>query len=136
MARPGSPTVASGDQDWDVEVDAGFENLYDGPIPVHEHTGDESDINSSFTASSFDRCFVWVNHSTKGWLLYFSDGSSWTPFCNPAEDIGVLTDSTGGSASSTLSAHASFGDVDDSVASLVAQLNDIRTKMRDRGLME
>lgn len=56
----------------------------------------------------------------------------------PVSDIGALTDSTGGSANTTLVAIAGTGDdanINDNFADLTAQLNAVRTVLQTLGLM-
>lgn len=77
MARPSKNTVSSGNPNWDAAQDDNFEAIFNAPFPVHEHTGDESDLESTFPAAAHDRCMVWVDHTTLGWVLYMSDGTSW-----------------------------------------------------------
>ena len=77
MARPSKTDITSGLQNWDASVDSNFDVVLGGPFPVAEHTGDESDLASTYPAASYARCMIWVDHSTLGWKLYVSDGSSW-----------------------------------------------------------
>lgn len=78
MTRPLKNDIDSGIQAWDGKIDDNDEALFNAPIPIHEHVGDETDLQATFPASAYDRCLVWVDHSVHGhWLLMFSDGSSW-----------------------------------------------------------
>lgn len=57
---------------------------------------------------------------------------------NQASDVGALTDSTGGTATSTLNAVSGTGDdttINDNIASLTAQLNSLRSVLQTAGLM-
>jgi hypothetical protein len=91
MARPTHAGILSGTQGWDGDIDDNFDIAFDAPYPVHEHTGDESDLNATFAASSHDRCLVWVDHTTLGWTLYWSDGSNWRPFSHEVRDFTNIT---------------------------------------------
>jgi len=77
MTRPEHVAINSGDQGWDGDMDDNFDVVFDAPFPPHEHTGDETDLASTFAAASHDRCLVWVDHTTYGWVLYYSDGTNW-----------------------------------------------------------
>lgn len=85
MSRPSFSfnTISSGLEGWDAEINDDFtivdEYFLTYPVALTEHSGDESDLASTFAAASYDRCVIWVDHSTKGWLLYMSDGTSWLP---------------------------------------------------------
>lgn len=55
-----------------------------------------------------------------------------------ASDVGALTDSTGGTAGSTISAVGGTGDdtnINNGLASLTAQVNLIRTNLRAQKIM-
>lgn len=77
MARPSLNNIDSGTGSWDATLNDQLAKLFDAPLPIHEHTGDESDLASTFPAASYDNCLVWVDHSVNGWTLYHSDGSTW-----------------------------------------------------------
>ena len=77
MARPSKTDITSGLQNWDGHVNDNFDVILSGPMPMAEHSGDESDLASTYPAASYDRCMIWVNHTVDGWKLYVSDGSSW-----------------------------------------------------------
>lgn len=78
MARPARLPIDSGTQNWDAKIDTNTEVTFDAPLPIHQHVGDETDLESTFPAASYDRCLVWVNHVAHGhWLEMFSDGISW-----------------------------------------------------------
>lgn len=94
MARPTKNDIDSGIQGWDGKIDDNDEVILNAPLPIHEHTGDESDLEATFPAASFDRCFVWVNHTVIGWVLYVSTGLDWEiddarihPFFNPTSTL-------------------------------------------------
>lgn len=77
MARPTRIAILNGNQGWDGSLETNLQNVFDRPFPTDEHSGDESDLESTFPAASYDRCSIWVNHSTLGWSLYVSDGTAW-----------------------------------------------------------
>jgi len=63
---------------------------------------------------------------------------TWKKYGSQCADVGAMTDSTGGSSSSTISAVSGTGDdsgINNALASLTAQLNAIRTSMRNADLM-
>lgn len=87
----------------------------------------------------------WVFRTPKeGWFFWDQtndkfvrfDGTNWVDF--QAADVGALTDSTTGSATSTIGdvgASFSQGNINDNFASVTAQINAIRTALRDADLM-
>lgn len=83
MSRPtwNLSAVASGQAGWDAPLNSMLDDAKDvilgGPIPIYQHSGNESDVGTSWPAASYDRCLCWVNHSTRGWVLMYSDGSTW-----------------------------------------------------------
>ena len=93
MARPSRDTIQSGVNGWDATTNDNFIRLYDRPLAIHEHVGDESDLASTFAAASYDNCIVWVNHTVDGWVPYHSDGSTWEKlFIRFASDFTSLPD--------------------------------------------
>lgn len=83
MARPTKDDLNSGNQGWDGVVDDNFEKLFDAPIPIHASASlTQSNLQSSFPASAHDRCLVWVNHTVHGYMLYYSNGTTWIPYGN------------------------------------------------------
>ncbi len=93
MARPLKLDIDSGNQNWDGKIDDNFEVLFDGPIPIHTSASlTETNLQSTFPATSYDRCLVWVNHSVYGYLLYVSDGTNWRPY---GHDRRITTSHTG-----------------------------------------
>lgn len=80
MARPSRDTIQSGVNGWDATANDNLIKLFDGPLPIHEHSGTEANLASTFAAGSYDNCLVWVNHTVDGWTLYHSDGSTWEQF--------------------------------------------------------
>lgn len=77
MARPTRQTIDNGTNAWDSKVNTNFQNLFNRPLPVALHTGDESDLESTFPAAQYDKCLIWVEHTVDGWTLYYSDGTIW-----------------------------------------------------------
>lgn len=80
MARPTRLTINNGENAWDSKLNTNHQNWFDRPAPIALHTGDESDIEATYPAASYDKCFIWVDHTTKGWRLYYSDGADWLDF--------------------------------------------------------
>lgn len=80
MSRYTRKIPGAGQASWDAEINDNFQNLFDRPLPIAEHAGDESDLEATFPAASYDRCLIWVDHSVSGWKLYFSNGSAWAEF--------------------------------------------------------
>lgn len=139
MARPTKNDIDSGIQGWDGKIDDNDEVLFNGPLPIHEHVGDETDLQATFPAASFDRCMVMVDHSSLGWSIYSSDGTVWRRIAllTPTA-VTALTDSTGGTANDTLVAISGTGDdadLNNNFADLVAKLNTIRTALVNHGLL-
>lgn len=91
MTRPTRLTVSNGESAWDSKVNTNFQNILDKPFPLPRHTGDESDLESTFPAANYDQCWIWVDHSTDGWTIYISDGTDWNAqdFGTPLESIMV-----------------------------------------------
>ncbi len=77
MSRPTRIEIDNGTAAWDTVVNDDFTYLFDRPLAIAEHAGDESDLEATFPAASYDRCLIWVDHSTDGWTIYFSDGAIW-----------------------------------------------------------
>lgn len=96
MTRFARLTINNGENAWDAKANSMFQNLLDRPIPIPQHSGDESDLASTWAASSYDRCMIWVDHTVRGWTLYWSNGTTWIPF---GGSINVRTD---GSATVTV----------------------------------
>jgi len=139
MARPTKNDIDSGIQNWHQKIDDNDEALFNAPLPVHVHTGNESNLASTFPAASYDRCIVVVNHSTLGWSLYASDGTTWQRLVRfVAAAVTALTDSTGGTANDTLVAISGSGDdtnINNNFADLAAKVNAIRTALVNHGLL-
>lgn len=139
MARPTKNDIDSGIQNWDGKIDDNDEALFNAPIPIHEHSGDETDLESTFAAAAHDRCAVWVDDTTFGWSLYVSDGTNWNRMLS-VDSISALTDltdSTGGSTDGTLSAVSGTGDdtnVNNNFAEVSAKLDAIHALLQAHGL--
>lgn len=73
MAKPSRDAIQNGLNNWDATVNNNFIRLFDRPPPIFLHTGDESDIESSFPAASHEECIVVVDHTVLGLQLYIVD---------------------------------------------------------------
>jgi hypothetical protein len=144
MARPTKNDIDSGIQNWHQKIDDNDEVLFNGPLPIHVHTGDETDLAATFPVASYDRCIVVVNHSALGWTLYASDGTTWQRLVKfAAIAVTALTDSSGGTANNTIAAitqaanpgSADVGPTADAIADLAAKVNEIRTALVNHGLL-
>ena len=87
MARPTFADIAANSNGWD----AAFNQLKDGmvqkPYAMHLHTGDESDLESTFPAAAYEQCFVLVDHTVLGKTLYFSADVGGTPTWVPYSSV-------------------------------------------------
>ena len=137
MARPQKSDIDNGIQGWDAKVDDNDEIILNGPMPIHEHVGDETDLASTFAPGAYDRCLVWVNHTTLGWTLYVSDGTAWLPrFRDARPSVGTqITDSTTGSVGGALAATAD-ATTNNNFATLLADFNQVRQALIDHGLIQ
>lgn len=145
MARPTKNDIDSGIQGWDGKIDDNDSVLFNGPIPIREHTGNQTDLEATFAAAAFDRCSVMVNHTTLGWGLYISNGTAWQRVVGlDAIAIVALTDNSGGTANDTVVAMPVVGGsgattaqeaaVNDNFADLSAKVNALRQILVDHGL--
>lgn len=116
MSTPIIPAIPSG-QSWDAPLNEALDILGRAgePVPVPLHAGDESDLQTTFAAADYDQCQIWVDHTTLGRVLAWSDGSSWQ--FSPKQ-----------SAAQSDSTATTVGDV-------VSDFNALLTKMRASGLM-
>jgi hypothetical protein len=147
MARPTKNDIDSGIQSWDGKIDDNDEALFNAPLPIHEHTGDESDLQATFPAASYDRCTVMVDHTTLGWSYYVSDGVAWNRMgaMEQTPTIVDLTDSTGGTGNDTVVAvpaingsgatTAQEGAINDNFADLIDKVAEITSALRDHGFI-
>jgi hypothetical protein len=138
MVRPLKNNIDSGIQNWDGKIDDNDEALFNKPLPVHEHSGDETDLASTFAAAAYDRCHVMVNDTAHGWSLYVSDGTNWFRCFNLTQPaIAALVDSTGGTANGSLGPISGSGadaDINNNFADLTEKVNELRTVLVDHGL--
>lgn len=139
MARPSKNDIDSGNQNWDGKIDDNDEALFNAPIPIHEHVGDESDLQAAFPAAAYDRCAVWVDDTVQGWSLYVSDGTAWNRMLS-VDSIAALTDltdSTGGSTDGTLVAISGSGadaDINNNFAELAVKVAALNALLQAHGL--
>ena len=138
MARPSFKNITQGLESWDGPTNDNKDVFEDAPWPVYEHTGDESDLATTFTPSAFDRCIVMVNHTTLGWTMYASNGTTWRILAvlDPTA-ITALTDNSGGTASDTIAdVPATYNETTmaNIVASLTAKINELRDAMVERDI--
>lgn len=115
MARPSKQDIDSGVQNWDGKIDDNDEIILNAPLPIHEHTGDETDLASTFAPALYDRCSVWVDHTTHGWSLYVSDGTAWVRTV-AIEQTPAIADAT-------------------DAASAITQVNAVIAALQDHGLI-
>lgn len=92
--RPTFPDIDNGDEAWDADFNDVKDGLVEKPLPIYEHAGDESDIESTFPAASYGNCLVWVDHTVYGWTLYATDANGvWRPY--QARNKQAVTSKTG-----------------------------------------
>lgn len=83
MTRPSRLNVTNGQQAWDTTVNDDFKIILARPFPITQTTTDEStpltesNLAATYTASAYQNCLVWVNHSVRGYTLYRSNGTTW-----------------------------------------------------------
>ena len=145
MARPAKNDIDSGIQSWDGKIDDNDEALFNAPLPIHEHSGDESDLQATFAAASYDRCTVMVDHTTLGWSYYVSDGTAWNRMgaMEQTPTIVDITDNSGGTANNTIASitnaanagSADVGPTQDAIADLAAKQQEIIDALRDHGFI-
>lgn len=73
MPKPTRDNIQNSLNGWDATINNNFIKTMDGPLPVFLHTGDETDIESSFPAASHNECLVMVDHTVVGMSLYVVD---------------------------------------------------------------
>ena len=146
MARPIKNDIDSGIQSWDGKIDDNDEALFNGPLPIHEHTGDETDLAATFAAAAYDRCVVMVDDTTYGWTLFVSDGTAWKRILN-VENIATIVDLTNsnGTGNDTLVAvpavngsgatTAQEGAIDDNFRDVTDKIAEITSALRDHGII-
>lgn len=95
MAKPGRDAVQNGLNGWDSTVNNNFIKLFDKPFPIYLHTGDETDLQTTFPAASHEECLVIVDHTTLGLVPYIVDqnhpsgSATWVLFGTRAEKVTV-----------------------------------------------
>lgn len=83
MSRPERIPLVNGQQAWDSVVNDDFKLVFNRPLAICQEQTDESttltesNLAASYAAASFSECFVWVNHSVRGFTLYRSNGTTW-----------------------------------------------------------
>ena len=82
MAKPTRVSIQNGLNGWDATLNDNLIRLFDNPIPIFLHTGDQTDIESTFPAASFEECMVIVDHTLLGLVPYMVDknapgGTTW-----------------------------------------------------------
>lgn len=77
MARYTRQVPGAGEAGWDAKINDNFLNLFVRPIPIPIHSGDESNLQSTYPANQYDRCLIWVNDTVEGWVIYISNGTTW-----------------------------------------------------------
>ena len=84
MTRPTLTPVTSGAQGWDGFIDDNFDVLADAPLPVKERSDITSlaSLETAYPAAAHDRCIIWINLTTFGYTLCWSNGTSWIPYGN------------------------------------------------------
>ncbi len=146
MARPTKNDIDAGIQNWDGKMDDNDEALFNAPIPIHEHVGDETDLEAAFAAASYDRCHVMVNHTTLGWSLYVSDGTNWHRIWSVSTiaTVAALTNSNGtgndaivavpvvGGSGATTAQEAA---INDNFRDVTDKIEELRQALVDHGLI-
>lgn len=130
MARPARINLDAGLEGWDAFVNTNEINTFDKPFAIHESASlTESNLAATFPAASYDRCFVWVNHSVFGYTLYRSDGTNWKSWDAQRR---VSRDITGGATLTT----AEVADIITASGTLPYTVNlPTATSMRGRTLI-
>lgn len=83
MARFTRKVVSQGDNSWESDVNTNLQNILSKPFVVPVHSGDETDLESTFAAAQHDNAIIWVNHTTLGWVLYHSNNVAWNVILEP-----------------------------------------------------
>jgi len=93
MTRPLRLTINSQLAAWDAPLNTDFAQLYNQPIPIYENAAFTSLalLDSTFAASAFDRCLAWINLTTFGWTLCYSNGLAWIPFGDEKRPLRAAT---------------------------------------------
>jgi hypothetical protein len=82
MAKPSFVEIQNGLNGWDATVNDNFIRLFDKPIPIFLHAGDQTDLEAGFPATSHEECLVIVDHTVLGLVPYMVDknapgGAAW-----------------------------------------------------------
>lgn len=82
MARPAPANVSSGTQGWDVDIDDNFDILTVSPIPIPQDAAITTlaALEAAYPAASYDRCMIWINLTTYGYTLCWSNGTAWITY--------------------------------------------------------
>lgn len=101
MPKPSRDNVANGDNGWDATVNNNFIRLFDRPIPIFLHTGDETTIAASFPPATYEESLVVIDDTQVGLIFYMVDknhpggAATWVPLSGrgSAQRFSTLTDS-------------------------------------------
>lgn len=77
MPRPENVPMQAGVAGWDSIANDNFSKILDTPYPIPLHSGDQTDLEATYPAASYDKCWVFVEHTVDGWTIYESDGTNW-----------------------------------------------------------
>ncbi len=82
MTRPATVPINSGNQGWDGDMDDNFDVVANAPLPIHEDAAITTlaALQTAFPAAAHDRCFIWINLTTYGYTLCWSNGTSWITY--------------------------------------------------------
>ncbi len=97
MSRPVPVGVSAGLEAWDAELLKDLDIIFASPIPLYQHDDTLADLTTNFPPANYDRCLCFVNDTTAGWVLAFSDGTTWIIQGKAATDPSDLSGTTGGS---------------------------------------
>lgn len=96
MARPAITQIQSGNQGWDGVLNDDLDILTDAPIPIPEDASITSlaALQTAYPAASYDRCFIWINLTTYGMTLCWSNGAAWITYGTdkrPIRSVSITT---------------------------------------------
>ncbi len=77
MARPVIPTIDADLEGWDGPINDFALIARDKPFPIALLVGTEAVLEATFPAAQYAQCLINVNHTTLGWTLYYSTGTTW-----------------------------------------------------------
>jgi hypothetical protein len=114
MARPALTPISSGAQGWDGDIDDNFDVLADAPLPVKERSDITSltALQTAYPANSYDRCAIWINHATYGYVLCWSDGTNWRFYGDQKRAKRELTGTTTQAITDQFVRYSGAGSVD------------------------